>query len=132
VSVFMKMDKRGFLLLEVIMSVLIIASGVMFVIKSYSTSLKGANISQAMTRACFLAEDKLFELEYKGFRDGIPEGESNDSIEGEPYYRCGVNSWTVEDKDDPKISRVALTVYYTKGTQSRSLVVQTFLKHSEG
>ncbi len=125
-------NNRGFLMLEVMLSVLIIGSGVVFVIQSYSTSLRGTDISLALIKGCFFLEDKLFELDYKGFRGGISDASASDIVEGEPYYRWVVQSSPLEDKTNIKISRVDLNVYYKKGSQEKVLSIETFLKLKEG
>ena len=119
------------MLLEVILSILIIASGVVLVIQSYSTSLKSIDIASALTRACFLLEDKLFELDVAGFKDGIKEGESNEAVEGEAHYTFFLGALPLDEKEAIKINKVDLSVLYKRGSQSRTVGISTFLKNTE-
>lgn len=118
----------GFLMLEVIVSVLIIASGLTIVIKSYSTSLRAAEIAQALTKATLLLEDQLFLLESQ---DGVKEGQDSGEVKDEPGYSW---SWTAVPLDAKKkdVNVVNLTVNYKKGSISRKIGITTFMKYKEG
>ena len=123
---------KGFLLLEVILSILVIAFGVVFVIRAYTTSLRGAEITKALTRACFLLEDKLFEVDIKGFGDGIIEGESNGVIEEDEDYNWDLAVRPLDDKEQLKINAVDLNMVYIKGRYNKKVGISTFRKYKEG
>lgn len=60
-----KKSKRAFSLLEVVITVAILSTAIVFVFRSFATVLATAKLSQNMTLACFLAEDKLWEAEVR-------------------------------------------------------------------
>lgn len=127
-----KIRRKGFLLLEVILSVLVIGTGVMLIMRSYSTSLRASDTARVMTGACLILEEKLFELDVKGFKDGVQEGEENGACEGQENYSWAVDIYAPDEKDAPRISKVDLGVNYKKGGQAKKVAVTTLLKYKEG
>ena len=60
-----KKSKRAFSLLEVVITVAILSTAIVFVFRGFATVLVTVRLSQNMTLACFLAEDRLWELEVR-------------------------------------------------------------------
>jgi len=56
-------SNRAFSLLEVIITVAVISTALVFVLRAFTTVLFGARLSQDMTLACLAAENKLWEIE---------------------------------------------------------------------
>lgn len=115
------------MLLEVILSVLIIASGLSFIIRSYSTSLKATNIAKSLQRACLFLEEKLFELDMKG---NIEEGQTSGVFEGGENYSWYLTAEPLDEKEE--INKVGLSVVYGSGRQSRRVSVSTYLRNKKG
>lgn len=68
-------SRKGFLLLEVIVSIAIITGGLVFVTRVYSTAKYAIQRSFVLFRSSLLLESKMFEFEEKGkiesdFKDG--------------------------------------------------------------
>ena len=59
-------NKKGFLLLEVMVSIVIITSGLLFVTRVYSTARDVIKRSFVLFKSSLLLEDKMFEFEEKG------------------------------------------------------------------
>ena len=59
------MNKRaaGFTLIEVLITVAILLTAIVFLFRSFATSLTTAQFSQNTTLACYLAEEKLFDIQ---------------------------------------------------------------------
>jgi len=73
-------DNRGFLLLEVIISIVIITSALLFVTRSYSVSKQAIERSRALVKSSLLLEEEIFAFEETGeIGEGSGEGEFNDS-----------------------------------------------------
>ena len=123
-----KHRKGGFMLLEVILSVIIISSAALFIIRSYSTSLRAADLAHRLTKACLLLDEKLATVDMQG---SIEEGESLGSFEGEEYYDWSISSSPLDATETPKINAVYAEVTYQKGTQKRSVDVATYVKDRE-
>src|SRR3989338_8470736 len=64
------MNNKGFLLLEVMVSIVIVAAGLLYVTRVYSTANEIVKRSQALFEYGLLMEDRMFEYEEKG---GIKE-----------------------------------------------------------
>ncbi|MDD5449840.1 MAG: hypothetical protein PHO42_04490 [Candidatus Omnitrophica bacterium] len=110
------------MLLEVILSVLIIATGVIFIIRSYSASLRASGISTGLTKAVFLLEEKIFDADIKDFRGGMKETEDKGS---EDDY-----AWTLTAQPDEKEKITSLGVQLV--WKKYIINIQTLRKFREG
>jgi len=119
------------MLLEIIVSVLIIASGLMLVVRSYSASLKASRIAAAVSKAGELLEDEIFDLDIKGFKDGLEEQNKEGSIDGEPGYDWYLNAAALDTKEKA-LNTVDMGVTYKVGDQLRVISVSTYFKYKEG
>jgi prepilin-type N-terminal cleavage/methylation domain-containing protein len=63
---------KGFSLLELIISIAILAIGIIAVLETLSFSVRAGSISGDITRAAFIAEDKMQELEFKEKQNIMP------------------------------------------------------------
>ncbi len=59
------MNKRsaGFTLIEVLITVAILSTAIIFLFRSFTASLSAAQFSQNLTLACYLAEEKFFDIQ---------------------------------------------------------------------
>ena len=80
--------KRGFLLLEVMASIVIITGGLLFVIRVYSTARMALERSHALLKNSLLLEEKIFDFEERGV---IEEGKGQGHFPGSNDY-----FWEVE------------------------------------
>ena len=66
----------GFTLLEVLITVAILSTAIIFIFRSYTASLSSSKFSQDITLACYLVEDKLWEIEqdYKNNPNPVTSG----------------------------------------------------------
>ncbi|MFH1191309.1 MAG: prepilin-type N-terminal cleavage/methylation domain-containing protein, partial [Candidatus Omnitrophota bacterium] len=53
-------SKRGFSLAEVLITMAILVTGIVFVFRAFVTSMSSAKFSQNITMACLLAENKIW------------------------------------------------------------------------
>jgi hypothetical protein len=88
-------NKRGFLLLEVIVSIVIITSGLLFVMRVYSTARYAIQRSSVLFESVLLLESKIFEFEEKG------EIES-DLKDGKQFSRESGYSWLIKTEEAPE------------------------------
>ncbi len=58
-------SNRAFTLLEVLITVAILATGIVFLFRSFAAALSAARFSQDISLACYFAEDKIWEIEEK-------------------------------------------------------------------
>jgi hypothetical protein len=114
------------MLLEVILSVLIIGSVLMLVARSYSASLAACQVAGGLSKACGLLEEKLFDLDMKGFADGLARENDSGAFKDEPGCRYDVS---VNPLDDVKrIGRLDLRAAW----KGHAINVSTYLKLKEG
>ena len=64
-SVHPKMNRNAFVLMEVLVSVAILAVGVTVLLQSIVSSLESNRLAREYSRAIFLAESKMWEYEQK-------------------------------------------------------------------
>lgn len=56
-------SNKSFSLLEVVITVGIMATAIVVVLRAFTTIISGVNLSQDITLACFFTEDKLWKSE---------------------------------------------------------------------
>ena len=88
-------DKKGFLLLEVIVSIVIITSGLLFVMRVYSTARYAIQRSLILFESGLLLESGMFEFEEKGKIE-------SDLKDGKQFPQESPYSWSVKTEEAPK------------------------------
>jgi len=58
--------RKGFLLLEVMISIIVITGGLLFVMRVYSTAKEALGRSRTLFKHSLLLEEKIFDFEEKG------------------------------------------------------------------
>ncbi|MFH1848373.1 MAG: hypothetical protein ABH825_04060 [Candidatus Omnitrophota bacterium] len=116
--------KTGFMLFEVIVSVLIIGTAIVFVVRSFSTSIKAMNIALGLSKASLLAENKISELEMSG---KVPqESEQYGFFEGEDSITWAFSCERQEDNKNLALAK--LEVDWKIGSGSRKAFLDTYFK----
>lgn len=94
-------ERRGFLLLEVIVSIVIITSGLLFVMRVYSTVRYAIQRSLVLYESGLLLESGMFEFEEKGKIE-------RDLKDGKQFSKDSPYSWSIkteEATEDPALGR---------------------------
>ncbi|MFA4843036.1 MAG: prepilin-type N-terminal cleavage/methylation domain-containing protein, partial [Candidatus Omnitrophota bacterium] len=70
-----QIPNKGLTLLEVLITVAILAGAIVFVFRGFLTALSATKFSQNVTLACLLAEDKIWKAEnnFPDTDEGSPE-----------------------------------------------------------
>jgi len=119
---------KGFLLLEVVVSIAIITGALVFVVRAYTTAKYALQRSSVMFTSSLLLESQMFDFEEKGsiesdYKDGKDFHDNKDyswsisavSTDTDPVLnqRLGLNSVTLEvsRKKDREESRSYVTKY---------------------
>ncbi|KPK39575.1 MAG: hypothetical protein AMJ78_08295 [Omnitrophica WOR_2 bacterium SM23_29] len=120
---------KGYLLLEAIVSIAIIAIGLAIILRSFTSSLRASKISQEYLIASYILKDKIWELEEKANREsGLIESEATEQIPNTNY--------TLESKikriteSDP-LNEVKATISWQSGNRNEKIEVVTYLKYKE-
>lgn len=122
-----RLHGSGFMLLEVVLSVLVIGTGLLLVIRSYSTSLGATRMAQGLREASLFLEEKLFELDVQG---EIEQSESSGTIEGYEGYHWYVTAEPFTDEEE--MQKVCVSaVYNDTNKRTRSVKIYTLLKNKE-
>ena len=80
--------RNGFLLLEVMASIVVITGGLLFVMRVYSTAKQALDRSRALFKYSLLLEEKMYDFEERGI---LEEGRNQDHFPDRKDY-----SWEVE------------------------------------
>jgi len=117
----MKITDKGFLLFEVMVSIVIITTALLFIVRAYSVAKDSIRRSGELFKTTLLLENKLWGLDDKG---KIEEGSDNgDFIEAEGY------SWesNVERIEDSELHLVTITVFLARDREHTEYSMQTIL-----
>ena len=114
-------NKRGFLLLEVMISAAILSVCLVLIIGSFTRALKAIDFSEDYFRAGLLLEGKIYELSSSEIEEGFFKGIFAEFDNG--------FSWdldVVELEDDP-FREVSLRVSWDQGTIQHDISIVTYL-----
>jgi len=88
-------NEKGFLLLEVMVSIAVLAGGLVFITRAYSTAKNVVQRSSVMFNSCLLMESRIFEFEEKQrIKEDFKGG--NDFSENRDY------SWLIDSTPVPR------------------------------
>lgn len=87
-------SNKSFSLFEVIITVAIFTTTVVAILRSVTTVIASANIAGDTTLACFLAEDKFWEIEYRSKYNKEPLISSGRQVFGAKDF-----NWNYETQD---------------------------------
>lgn len=128
-------DKRGFLLLEVMVAIVIVTGALIYVTRVYSTANEIVKRSRTMFECGLLLEGKMFEFEESGVIKGMKDAGKEDSgaLNGHEgyFWKMSAVKLKAENPDTTlDINRTTLDIYQQKKAGQReqySLI--TYLKN---
>ncbi len=119
-------NRRGFLLLEVMASIVVITGGLLFVMRVYSTAKQALDRSRALFKYSLLLEEKIYDFEERG---AVAEGRDQGRFPALKDY-----SWEVTaDPLAPQgqylgdLCGVRLNVFYSKSSPPDKYTLFTYL-----
>lgn len=123
--------RRGFLLLEVMVSIVVITGGLLFVMRVYSTAHEALNRSRSLFRNSLLLEEKIFDFEEKGI---IEEGSQSGRFDYAKDYSWEVsaNALSLDDIDLNDLNAVKLGVFNNKVSPPGKYYLYTYLFKKKG
>ena|SRR3989338_8723160 len=122
------MNKRAFLLFEVTLTVAILSLGLVFVIRSLSTSVRAAKASFNFTQAINLAYEKAFDLELESQTDGLQ------TLSGEGNFLDNNNfawQYNVENLAYERLGKLTLDISWKEGKRETGFDIITYVKTKE-
>lgn len=106
-------SNSAFSLLEVLIATAILSTAVIFIFRSFVTALSAVKLSQNITLAGYLAEDKLWEIG-QAYRLGAPLTGSGSDNQGYPAFNW---SYEISDTDMQDLKELRLTLSWQQGRQ---------------
>ncbi len=122
----LRSNNHGFLLLEVLVSILVISIGIVFVFRSFSTSIKAFKVSREYFKATLFMEEAMWPYNDKGITAGSFDG----TFPQDDLYKWTVVS-TIPDPETAstyKIYKVIPKISWKSGDSEGNLAYATFLK----
>lgn len=119
-----KPRNKGFSLLELIITIAILASGITVILQAFSFSSRTTGLSNDIIKAVFLAEDKLQELDFEE-RQGL--------ISQEPPENNGISDkfqWNNSLVLDPDLNlyKLNFTISWQRAGRAEEINTKTYLK----
>lgn len=117
---------KGFLLFEVLISVIILSVGLILIIEALLTSLRAVKTSSNAFKAELMLEEKLFEYELAGeISAGTGEGKFEGTIR---EYRWEETSKKVNEM---QLNDLKFAVLWKEGNSTRQFSIETYLREVE-
>lgn len=116
-----KRKSKGFLLLEAMVSVTILAVSLVLIAGSFMKSIKAKELSEDYFKAGLLLEEKTCELNNTDMKEGISEGVFNNF--GNRF------SWNliVAKLNEEPLKEISLEVSWMEGNKRQSMSMLTYL-----
>ena len=116
---------KGFMLLEVIMSIFIVTVGVVFVIGSFITSVKTYKVSRVYSELQYLVAEAMWEYE--------ASGEIEETSDSGDFKNNKNASWKIKaiELEDIPINETRLEVTIKEDEMKRSFEIMTYLRKKE-
>lgn len=108
-------NRPGFTLVEVLITVGILSTVVIFIFHSFTALLSAVRFSQEITLACYLAEGKLWQIEQAGLK-GYAFPESGQELVQKKDYNW---FYEISDTISQDLKKVKLTVSWKRKTSEK-------------
>ena len=133
-----KNNRKGSILLEALLSVVILSVSITLIIQSMTSSYRATVYNADYTTAFLLIENKLFEVIQKGYLEAGLREEKNFLSPYEKYkYLLSVNPYqssfanTGEDPADQNhLNRIDLKLSWSSGKRKNNILLKTLLFNS--
>lgn len=117
--------QAGFTLIEVLITVAILSTSIIFLFRSFTVSLSSAKFSQDITLGCFLAEEKIWDVIYAYNHSLKLPDPAKETLQNKDF------NWTysIADTDNDKIKELKFTVSWKENAREKAwpLEVSTYL-----
>lgn len=122
-------NKKGSLLVEALLTIVIMAVGLTFIMQSFLSGFRASAQVEDYSLASVLLEDKMNDLLQVGFIASGVEEEGNFPPPYEDFKYRLTSDNIPEGGREGAINRVALEVSWPSGKKGRSLTAVTYLAH---
>lgn len=113
-----KKKSNGFLFIELMVSVLIMAVGFTAMLNSFMQSIKAIEYSKDYFKACLLLEEKAYEIYNTDKKEGFSKGSFNDKF-----------SWelNVAKLEETSLNEISLKVMWHERNKEHDVPIFTYL-----
>lgn len=123
-------NNKGYLLLESIASITVIAIGLAVILRSFTSSLRASKISQEYFTATSLLNDNICDLEGKAkINGGIDEREQKEIEIPDTKYKLKVKVKKIEDPYF--LADVKAEISWDSGSRHEKIGAGTFLRYKQ-
>ena len=119
-------NNAGFILLEALVSIVIIAVSLTFILQSFTATYRAAALNADYTKALILLENQMSLVAQKGF---IEAGLQQDTEYSEPFERFRYHLAATPSSSNVKgeINDVKLDITFTSGVKNNQISLITYL-----
>lgn len=114
---------KAFSLLEVIITVAILSTGIVVILQALCFCARVTGLSCDITNAVFLAEDKLQELEFKESNNKLAEGQQESDKKDKFAW-----NYTIGSEPDSKLYKLDLDITWQRLNRQERLSLNTYLR----
>lgn len=120
----MKLNNNAFSLVELLIATAILSMGLITIFKAFSFSAKSAGISADLTKAVFLAEDKIQRLEFERKMNltALEQLENNGKVDKFDW------KYTVSPMPDLNLFVLEFEVAWKKANEGREVRIDAYLQ----
>lgn len=125
-----KRFRKGSLLIEALLSVVVLSVGITMIIQAMTSSLRAATYSTEYTKALILLENKMFELIQKGI---IQTGKNEKESFPAPYekYESNLITKKASAENASELNEVLLEILWRSGRKNNRIQLTTYLFDEE-
>lgn len=116
---------RGFSLLEVIIGVAILSTGIVLILQALTFSARITGVSCDTVKAIFLAEDKWQEIDFKVGKKIIDKASSDSGQRDGDDFKWSYELAALED--NPDLYKLDLNINWQRGSREEKLELNTWL-----
>lgn len=116
-----KKKNKGFLLLEIMVSVGILSIGLVLILSSFMRLIRAIDVSEDYFRAGLLLENKIFEMQYSDTEEGSKDGRFSD-FESRFLWHSNVVRLEGDFLDE-----MNLEVSWNQGNKQKNMSIATYL-----
>lgn len=125
-----RIGSSAFTLVEVLLTIAILAIGLIGILRAYSSLLNAAGVSYEYIDAVCLAKEKMAEIELDELQNkNLTKG----TVKGEALGIYSDFNWekTIEPSDDKKLNIAKVAVFKKDSVNARKFTLETYVENKE-
>ena len=129
-SMLSRRNRKGYLMLEVVASIAVIAIGLGVIIRSFTVSLRASKIAQEYFEASLLVQDAMAALEeQEKLAGGINVADTTGQVTDTPY---NLETRVTKISDEDILDTVTAVISWTNKERNEKIEIDTYLKGEAG